>query len=294
MSKNIQIHFSLEGFTSIPRGIDYNKVEFNGGELGVKLIKSTPTQYKEKCEIFFEARVQSSKDVILLGLLKDAVSRVYINARYTLFMPYCPYGRQDRVCDFGESFSLKFFANYVNSLEFDRVITLDPHSDTIGAVFNNIEIQEQHDIVGRFGSLFEELYGSDIQLVSPDAGSNKKIGKLAKTCLKKDFIRADKVRDCTNGNILETKVYGAVSSRVLIVDDICDGGRTFEELAKELRKCGAKEIYLYVTHGIFSKGYEKLLDIGVDRIYHTDSFRKCESNDDRIIISKLNLKNYYI
>ena len=45
----------------------------------------------------------------------------------------------------------------------------------------------------------------------------------------------------------------------LIVDDICDGGRTFTDLAKKLNDKGAKELYLFVSHGIFSKGYDELL-----------------------------------
>ena len=71
-------------------------------------------------------------------------------------------------------------------------------------------------------------------------------------------IRADKKRDPSNGEITGTVVYSEHlgSQDVLIVDDICDGGRTFIELAKELRHLTTGRIYLYVTHGIFSKGHE--------------------------------------
>lgn len=55
----------------------------------------------------------------------------------------------------------------------------------------------------------------------------------------------------------------------LIVDDICDGGGTFVGLAKELRAAGATRVYLYVTHGIFSK---RLPLEGIDHVYTTDSF----------------------
>lgn len=295
MNKNIQVHFSLPNFVSIPRELDYNLVNFNGGEIGVKFQKINPVQYKEDCELFFDARLQSSSDIITLGLLLDAASRIYPRARKTLFMPYCPYGRQDRVCDFGESFSLKFFADTVNMMEFDRVITLDPHSDVIGAVINNIEIVPQEKIIGSFEKLFQKLYESDFSLVSPDAGSNKKIGKIAKITMKNDFVRADKIRDCSNGNIIETKVFGNVPKKVAIIDDICDGGRTFIELAKVLKSKGADEIILYVTHGIFSQGYEKLIDSGINEIYHTDSFSKeTKEKPENVKVLQLNLKNYYL
>lgn len=58
---------------------------------------------------------------------------------------------------------------------------------------------------------------------------------------------------------------------VMILDDICDGGRTFIEAVKHLREAGAKRVELYVTHGIFSKGVENLLDNGIDHIYTTNS-----------------------
>ena len=62
--------------------------------------------------------------------------------------------------------------------------------------------------------------------------------------------------------------------RILIVDDICDGGATFVGLAKELRAAGAKKVYLYVTHGIFSKG---LPLEGIDKVFTTDSYFNPES-----------------
>lgn len=293
--KNIRIHFSQPDFYTIPIELNYEVAHFNGGELGVKIKREIPLKYKESCELFIEARLQNTEDFVLLGLLKNALENIYPKARFTLFMPYCQYGIQDRVCDFGEAFSLKFFSDYVNNMNFSRVVTLDPHSDVIGSVFNNLEIQEQDHIVTRFQKLFSKLYDTDFAIVSPDAGSNKKIGKIAKKLLKKDFIRADKIRDCSNGNILETKVYGDVPKRVAIIDDICDGGRTFIELAKVLKSKGAKEILLYVTHGIFSQGYERLLESGITEIYHTDSFRKEEKEQrSEVSVLKLNLRNYYL
>jgi ribose-phosphate pyrophosphokinase len=56
----------------------------------------------------------------------------------------------------------------------------------------------------------------------------------------------------------------------LIVDDICDGGRTFIELAKVLRPLTSGQVKLYVTHGIFSAGFEALA--GLDRIFVANPF----------------------
>ncbi len=74
------------------------------------------------------------------------------------------------------------------------------------------------------------------------------------------FIRADKSRNMATGQITETVVYAddLTGKACVIVDDLCDGGRTFIELAKVLRAKGAAKIALVVTHGIFSKGKEPL------------------------------------
>ena len=59
---------------------------------------------------------------------------------------------------------------------------------------------------------------------------------------------------------------------VTIVDDISDGGRSFIELAAVLRKRNVGKIYLYVTHGIFSKGLDVLFEAGIDEVFTTNSF----------------------
>lgn len=111
-------------------------------------------------------------------------------------------------------------------------------------------------------------------LISPDAGSNKKIFDLAKSINYNDeIIRCDKLRDIPTGKIIETIVYkdDLHGKDGIIVDDICDGGRTFIELAKVLRKRNCGKLYLIVTHGIFSKGLEELNQY-FDGVFCTNSY----------------------
>jgi ribose-phosphate pyrophosphokinase len=54
----------------------------------------------------------------------------------------------------------------------------------------------------------------------------------------------------------------------LIVDDICDGGGTFVLAANYLHSLGAKNIALYTTHGIYSKGTDVLSDNHISRIFN--------------------------
>jgi ribose-phosphate pyrophosphokinase len=123
----------------------------------------------------------------------------------------------------------------------------------------------------------ESLNGRSAQtaIVSPDAGALKKIYDIAKEFNITNVTTASKVRDISTGDVLRTELPTMDLTdieHILIIDDICDGGRTFIELAKEIKKQTDKPIYLIVTHGIFSGGYEKLSDV-LDGIFCTNSFK---------------------
>jgi ribose-phosphate pyrophosphokinase len=65
-----------------------------------------------------------------------------------------------------------------------------------------------------------------------------------------------KKRDQKTGKILSYSVAPLAKGKYLVADDICDGGATFEELGKT--QSGEVQLFLYVTHGLFSKGAETL------------------------------------
>ncbi len=83
-----------------------------------------------------------------------------------------------------------------------------------------------------------------------------------------DFVQAEKTRDPDTGQLGEPTVQTEhIGHRdFLIVDDLCDGGRTFVNLARRLRPMTDGKIHLYVTHGIFSAGFIELRET-IDHIY---------------------------
>ena len=120
-------------------------------------------------------------------------------------------------------------------------------------------------------------------LISPDAGASHKIEKIAQAIgYKGDIITCSKERD-TEGNLTKTNVplkyqinngnyLEYCSKDFIIIDDIADGGRTFINIAKELKNQNVKgKIYLIVTHGIFSAGFNELSKY-FDGIYCTNSY----------------------
>jgi ribose-phosphate pyrophosphokinase len=92
-------------------------------------------------------------------------------------------------------------------------------------------------------------------------------------------VECSKSRDVKTGKLTGFKVYAEdlEGKDCLIVDDICDGGGTFIGLAGELKKKNAGNLYLAVTHGIFSKGFEEL-EKCFDKIFTTDSFKEINHN----------------
>jgi ribose-phosphate pyrophosphokinase len=264
------IKIIAEGNKMITQEVGYESFTFNGGEEHVKLNMAWRTE-----EVTIIAKIRSSKEALQLALIADALRNVGAKVLH-LKMPYVPYGRQDRACEMGEAFSLRVFCDFLNSINFDSVSIVDPHSDVSPALIRNCRVIKQLTVVDKFLAPTPQtpkdfLCPTETFPVSPDAGANKKVFEISQYCLK-PMIRADKLRDTSNGEIKETTVYGDVEGKnVTIYDDICDGGRTFIELAKVLKAKGANKIYLYVTHGIFANGIQCLLDAGIDHIFTTDS-----------------------
>jgi ribose-phosphate pyrophosphokinase len=115
-----------------------------------------------------------------------------------------------------------------------------------------------------------------ICLVSPDGGALKKIYDVAEHFGIPKIITAMKHRDITTGKITHTEVPTLDQHndiKYVIVDDICDGGRTFVELAKTIHiSRPSAEIYLVVTHGIFSQGIAPLAE-HFEAIFCTNSYK---------------------
>jgi ribose-phosphate pyrophosphokinase len=170
----------------------------------------------------------------------------------------------------------------INSCAFHRVTIWDAHSDVTPALIQRVKNIPQDDLLARF--MWNEPYSSflkDCMLVAPDAGAAKKTFKIAQRYVM-DMVQAEKIRNVKTGDIKATYIPADlknIKQNYLIVDDICDGGRTFIELAKVIKKDAEPgcEIYLYVTHGIFSKGLD-VFDGLIDGIFCPNVFSSVDVN----------------
>lgn len=83
---------------------------------------------------------ESNEEMIAVMFLANHVRRIGAD-RVNLVMPYIPNARQDRVKNDTDVFTLKYFAEFINNLHFNKVVVLDPHSSVSEALINNIEVE---------------------------------------------------------------------------------------------------------------------------------------------------------
>jgi len=241
--------------------------------------------------IIIESRFNSFRDLELIISANQALKEMGIST-VDLMVPYFLGARSDRKFVEGTSNYLKtVVCPIINSQNFNKVCVFDPHSDVLEACLNNFTKIDNIELV-KF--TLDKIVKEGAVLVSPDAGALKKVYHVAEELGISDIIIASKHRDVKTGKITHTEVPGVEkyneNNKFVIVDDICDGGRTFTELAKTIRQHNSlSKIYLIVSHGIFSAGMTPLND-SFDGIFTTNSIRPEEdifnsSND----ISKLSI-----
>ena len=200
----------------------------------------------------------------------------------TLYLTYLPYGRQDKHISNNETFALRPFAKLLNSLDFYWVQIMDPHSrGALVLIKNSNAIYPIHKVTDAFTATRSDL------VCYPDKGAVEKYAEMYRPYTG-SWVYGEKVRDQLTGKIISYSFEGDVQDKnVLIVDDIADGGATFILLAKALKDAGAREVNLFVTHGIFSKGVDVLFEAGINRIFTNEGEQKMSVYQFAKLVDKL-------
>jgi ribose-phosphate pyrophosphokinase len=257
----------------------------------------------EDCKVTIKSRLNNFQDLELIICATKSLRNIGVKEIH-LYTPYFLGSRSDRQFEEGSNNYLKdIICPIINSLKFDSVTVLDPHSDVLEACLNNFKKDKDNQVklVQKALSSINNHPSSVIQdkfiLLSPDAGASKKIYKIAEQIgYKGDIITCSKDRD-KDGKLTKTVVPddGGILGEgrdVIIIDDICDGGATFINIAKEIKwqMATQSKIYLIVTHGIFSKGFEELSKY-FDGIYCTNSYKDINDyiTDPPFLVKQLNV-----
>lgn len=223
-----------------------------------------------------------NEEMITLFYLVNHIRRIRKDAKISLVMPYIPNARMDRVKNADEVFTLKYFSQFLNSLDFETVKVYDPHSNVSEALINSMVIMPHVPFIEEVMDRIDFRKENDV-LFYPDAGCAKKYENAF--CF--PYLKGDKKRDWRTGKIEGLELIGNIPSEnynVLIIDDICSRGGTFLHSAKKLKECGAGDIYLYVTHCENTILDGELINSGlIKKIFTTDSIYTSENENIEII-----------
>ena len=210
---------------------------------------------------------ENDSEMFIVYCIVNIIRESYPNSKIDLNLPYLPNARMDRVKNRNEAFTLKYFAKFINDLNFETVFIYDIHSNVGNALIDRVAELYPYDDVEKV------LKENNIDtLYFPDEGSVKRYADK----FDKPFIFGMKKRDWESGNILGLDVLGDTElikgKDILIVDDICSRGGTFYYSAKKLKELGANKIYLFVTHCENTILDGELLTSGlIERVYTTNS-----------------------
>lgn len=217
-------------------------VEIGSFPDGTILMKTAPDP--SAMYALIEWRYENDREFISLMYLVNHIRRLGIDM-IDLYMPYIPNARMDRVKDREDVFTLKYFADLLNSLHLNSVTVLDPHSSVSEALISNIRIDSPKRYIIR---ALSKINKGSVLMFYPDEGAMKRYSGL----INLPYAFGIKKRNWETGKIEGLDVAGEVDQiagkDILIVDDICSRGGTFYHSAMKLKELGAKDIYLYVSH----------------------------------------------
>jgi len=205
-------------------------------------------------------------DLVLLGLWADIIrSR---GERTVAYIPYFPAARADR----GTPFAAKVYADIVNSFNLDEVVIFDPHSPVIVGLINNVRVVDSAPVIRRTIVGWGDRLASDkgyVGVIAPDAGAAERTQRVADV-LHLPMFQATKTRNPDTGKLSNFEVEELpAEGRLLLVDDICDGGGTFRGLAAA-SGVPRERLDLWVSHGIFSGRANELTE-SFANVWTTDS-----------------------
>jgi ribose-phosphate pyrophosphokinase len=191
----------------------------------------------------------TNENLMELLIMVDALKRASAE-RISAVIPYFGYARQDRRPRSSRvPISAKLVADLLQTVGVDRVLTMDLHADQIQGFFN-IPVDNIYASPVLLGDLRLKNY-DDLIVVSPDVGGVVRARALAKQ-LGCDLAIIDKRRP--KANVSEVMhVIGEIDGRnCVIMDDMIDTAGTLVKAAEVLKERGAKQVYAYCTHPIFS------------------------------------------
>lgn len=257
---------------------------FSDGEVLVKTVSEVSmktvfiiqsTNYPAAYKIF--------EILVFMDALKNAGAK-----QINLVIPYFGYSRQDRVAFKGEPITAKMVATLYQAVGANKVISVDLHTPQIQGFFNCPVISLDPCLL--FANYYKDLFvkrsikESDVCVVSPDHGSALRARDLCSMFENSSLIMIDKRRPAPNKSEV-TNIIGDVKDKTcIIIDDIIDTCGTINNAAEELKKNGARDIFVCATHPVLSNSNISPL---INDIVVTDTIEHNESNIKVLSVANL-------
>ena len=228
----------------------------------------------------------ANDNLMELLLIIDALRRSSAK-NITAVIPYYGYARQDRKVAPRTSISAKVVANLLTNAGASRIVTVDLHAGQIQGFFDMpVDNLFTTPLFAKY--IKRKFKNKKLICVSPDVGGVQRTRGLA-TRIKADLAIIDKRRP-RPGQSKVMNIIGNVKGKTcIIVDDIIDSGGTIINAVDALKKAGAVEVYVFITHAVLSgEAISKIKKSKIKKLIITDTIdnlQKIKNNSKIEVLS---------
>lgn len=255
----------------VKSNVKWSISRFPDGEIQITL-----EDFSRKDEYDVKCRITNTEELFILmqvcDILKRHDVRFYITIYYLMGM------RMDRVMDFNRPFTLKIITNILNNLGASTIDIFECHSErTLDLIEKGYEMYNE-----KWAAFLGDFY--NCQTVFPDEGAVKRY--FPDGNVSKDIVIGSKVRDINSGKITSIKVKNPEvinpNKRLLVIDDLCDGGGTFVGIAKAIKEINPDAVIdIAIPHMVNPKGIENLSK-NFNHVYFSNSYKDWENLPENV------------
>jgi len=250
---------------------------FNDGEVNIQVLENV----RGKDVYIIQPTCPPVNENLMELLLMVSTFRRASARKINVVVPYYVYSRQDRKVAPRVPISAADTARLLETMGVDRVISIDLHCGQIQGFFGPrvpVDNLEANVVAVNYFKNHNDIKLTKPVIISPDAGGvarAKKFQELFKLEMKfpeTGLAMIIKHREQA-GKVSQMHLVGSVEgSDVIIIDDMIDTAGTLSAAAKELQDRGAKKVYAFATHGLFSgNAYENIQNSTIEQVIVTNT-----------------------
>lgn len=254
--------------------VEFEIIKFPDGQLHLKL----KSELNHKEDLYIISRITCVDELFILMQALDIANRHGMKA--IVMISYLMGARMDRVMSFNEPFTLKIILDILDEFDKRYISVLEPH---------NPRILSDYDIECRAYDIPEHVF-KDTVICYPDEGAFKRDYYYRR--ILHNYIFCHKKRNVADGELfgfnLNCRGIDLTGKRIVVLDDLCDGGRTFCGIAPLLREKNPSTIDLCVTHAVQKEGLCRVAK-EYDHVYITNSYKDWEKEvlPDNITVNEI-------